>query len=48
VTYNGRGIAYYRKGEYDRAIADFTEALRIDPNYTQAKDNLEAAKRRGK
>jgi tetratricopeptide (TPR) repeat protein len=48
VTYNRRGIAYYMKGDYDRAIADFTEALRIDTNFEAAKENLEAAKRRGK
>jgi hypothetical protein len=36
------------KDDYDRAIADFTEALRISPNDTQVKANLEAAKRREK
>ena len=26
-----RGIAYGHKGEYDKAIADFTEAIRLEP-----------------
>ena len=31
VAYNNRGIAYALKGDPDRAIADFTEAIRLDP-----------------
>ena len=31
-AYVERGIAYRAKGEYDLAIADYSEALRIDPN----------------
>ncbi len=27
-----RGIAYGKKGEYDKAIADFTKALELEPN----------------
>ena len=30
-TYNLRGSAYYDKGEYDIAISDFNDALRIGP-----------------
>jgi len=30
-AYNNRGIAYFSKGQYDRAIADHTEAIRLDP-----------------
>ena len=30
--YHGRGGIYLRKGEYDRAIADLCEALRLSPN----------------
>src|ERR1700722_18813971 len=29
--FNNRGNAWYSKGEYDRAIADFDEAIRLDP-----------------
>ena len=36
AAYNSRGIAYYNKGDNDRAIADYNEALRLDPNYAAA------------
>ena len=29
-SYN-RGVAYFNKGEYDQAIADCTEAIRLHP-----------------
>jgi tetratricopeptide (TPR) repeat protein len=32
VIYNNRGIAYDDKGDYDRAIQDFNEAIQLDPN----------------
>ena len=31
-----RGNAYYHKGDDDRAIADYSEAIRLDPKYAQA------------
>ncbi len=31
-----RGLAYYKEGEYDLAIADSNEALVISPNYAPA------------
>ncbi len=31
INYNSRGEAYRSKGDMDRAIADYTEALRLDP-----------------
>ena len=31
MAYYNRGIAYGNKGELDKAIADFTEAIRLDP-----------------
>ncbi len=33
VIYNNRGTAYERKREYDRAIQDYNEAIRLSPNY---------------
>ena len=31
-----RGYKYEEKGELDMAIADYTEAIRLDPNYSEA------------
>jgi tetratricopeptide (TPR) repeat protein len=33
IAYNNRASAYYDKREYDRAITDATEAIRLDPSY---------------
>ena len=33
VIYNLRGTAYSSKRDYDRAIQDFSEAIRLSPNY---------------
>jgi len=35
-AYNNRGNAYYRLGEYDKAITDYTKAIDIDPNDAKA------------
>jgi tetratricopeptide (TPR) repeat protein len=43
VAYNNRGWAYYMKGDWDQAIADFETALRLDPNNAFIKRNLENA-----
>ena len=34
-----RGYAYYDKKQYDEAIKDYTEAIRLDPNYAWAYNN---------
>ena len=31
-TFTNRGITYYNKGRYDRAIADFTTAIELEPD----------------
>lgn len=36
VDYNNRGLAFYDKHDYDHAIADYNQALAIDPNFAQA------------
>jgi tetratricopeptide (TPR) repeat protein len=35
-TLNKSGMAYNEKGDYDRAIADLTQAIRLDPNNVYA------------
>ena len=32
LGYFKRGYAYGEKGGYDKAIADYTDAIRLDPN----------------
>ena len=36
IAYSRRGVAYERRGDYDRAIADLNEAVRIDPKSVNA------------
>jgi tetratricopeptide (TPR) repeat protein len=33
--YFGRGLAYYEKGDFDRAISDFNDAIRADATYAR-------------
>lgn len=46
ATYVSRGIAYADEGEYGRAIRDFNQALRLDPNDARAYYNRGLASRR--
>jgi tetratricopeptide (TPR) repeat protein len=34
--YVNRGTAYYNKGDYNRAIQDYDQAIRLDPKYMPA------------
>src|SRR5580693_6159990 len=34
--FSNRGTAYGRKGQLDRAIEDFDEAIRLNPNFAEA------------
>ena len=43
TAYNNRGVAHYRKGEYDLAIDDFQRSLSINQNFRDALNNFEAA-----
>jgi lipoprotein NlpI len=43
VAHHNRGLAYAVKGDLDRAIADFTEAIRLDPKDALAYNDRGAA-----
>jgi tetratricopeptide (TPR) repeat protein len=43
--YYNRGNANYLKEDYDHAIADYTEAIRLDPTFARAYYNRGFAKR---
>jgi Tfp pilus assembly protein PilF len=36
VAYNNRGLSYQAKGDNDRALIDYNEAIRIDPKFPAA------------
>ena len=38
-AYNNRGIAYFDKGEWQKAIDDYTEAIRLNSRYGEAFNN---------
>ena len=46
VAHNIRGNAYLKKNEYDRAIQDYDESVRINPNYAKAFNNRGVAHQR--
>jgi tetratricopeptide (TPR) repeat protein len=35
-AYYSRGVAHYNKGDNDRAIADFSQAIKLNPKNVQA------------
>src|SRR6516162_5836758 len=43
LDYLNRGIDLSNRGDLDRAIADFTEALRLDPTLAGAQRRLQSA-----
>src|SRR5262249_17279604 len=40
IVYYNHGVAYGQKGDLDRAIADYEEAIRVDKTYPSAYTNL--------
>ena len=36
IAFTNRGRAYEKKGDHDRAIADYSEAIRLDPKDARA------------
>lgn len=36
IAHFNRGISYIQKKQYDLALAEFTRAIELDPNYTEA------------
>lgn len=40
LVYNALGFAYFAQEQYDLAIRNYKEALKIDPNYVTALNNL--------
>ncbi|MEZ5898536.1 MAG: peptidylprolyl isomerase [Hyphomicrobiaceae bacterium] len=45
---NNRGAAYFNKGDYEKAVADYTQALRFDPKNADAYRNRAIANLRQK
>jgi len=39
ITLKRRGTVYFYKSDYDRAIQDYTQAIKLDPQYSEAFDN---------
>ena len=39
IAYNNRGNAYTTKGEYDRAVQDYDQSIKLDPSYTKSFNN---------
>jgi tetratricopeptide (TPR) repeat protein len=43
AAYQNRGVSWYQKGDYDRAIADYNEAIRLDPKRAGTYNDRSAA-----
>ena len=45
-THNNLGFLYEKQGNLEKALEKYEEALRLKPDYTLAKENLENLKRK--
>jgi tetratricopeptide (TPR) repeat protein len=45
VVYYQRGVARMGLKKYDEAVADFTRAIRLEPDFTEASEKLREALR---
>jgi len=39
IAFNNRGNAYFAKGDFDRAIEDYSHAIRLSPQFNAAFNN---------
>ena len=46
LLYTNRGVEYFIKGEFDRAIADYDQATKLNPKYAAAFYNRGIAKQK--